>query len=255
MSNNDRRRFLSKVFIAGGAAFLAGCEQLNNSVAFKNVLASTDKLNDKAFHALTPENALAQEFTEAEMSPYFKANGSVNPKTPEYLALLENNFNDYRLKVFGLVDKPLALSLEQLRALPSRTQITRHDCVEGWSCIGKWKGTPLGALLKQAGPKANAKYVVFHCADSYDNNEERYYESIYLHEADHPQSILAYDMNDKVLDVAYGAPLRVRLERKLGYKMAKYILALELVESLDAIGEGKGGYWEDKHGYHWHAGI
>lgn len=255
MSKNDRRRFLGQALAVGSAALLAGCERLNDNASFKEVLASSDKLTDKAFHALTPENALAQEFTEAEMSPYFNANGSVNPKTPEYLALLNNNFIDYRLKVFGLVDMPLALSLPELRALPSRTQITRHDCVEGWSCIGKWKGAPLGALLDQAKPKANAKYVVFHCADSYDNNDERYYESIYLHEAHHPQSILAYDMNGKILDVAHGAPLRVRLERKLGYKMAKYILGLELVESLDAIGKGKGGYWEDHHGYHWHAGI
>ena len=255
MSSNDRRRFLGQALAAGSVALLAGCDRLNSNETFKEVLASSDKLTDKAFHALTPENALAQEFTEADLSPYFKANGSVNPKTPEYLALLNNNFADYRLKVFGLVETPLAFSLAELRALPSRTQITRHDCVEGWSCIGKWKGAPLGTLLNQAKPKANAKYVVFHCADSYENNDERYYESIYLHEAHHPQSILAYDMNGKILDVAHGAPIRVRLERKLGYKMAKYILGLELVESLDAIGKGKGGYWEDQHGYHWHAGI
>lgn len=255
MSSNERRRFLGQALAAGGVALLAGCDRLNDNATFKKVLGSTDKLNDKAFHALTPEDALAQEFTEADLSPYFKANGSVNPKTPEYLALLNNNFVDYRLKVYGLVNKPLALSLEQLRVLPSRTQITRHDCVEGWSCIGKWKGPHLGKLLDQAKPKANAKYVVFHCADSYQNNADRYYESIYLHEAHHPQSILAYEMNDKILDVAHGAPIRVRLERKLGYKMAKYILGLELVESLEAIGGGKGGYWEDHHGYHWHAGI
>ncbi|MGH8500557.1 MAG: molybdopterin-dependent oxidoreductase, partial [Methylococcales bacterium] len=234
---------------------LAGCDRLSENKMFKEVLASSDKLSDKTFHALTPENALAQEFTEADLSPYFKANGSVNPKTPEYLALLNNNFVDYRLKVFGLVEKPLALSLSELRALPSRTQITRHDCVEGWSCVGKWKGAPLGPLLDQAKPTSDAKFVVFHCADSYENNDERYYESIYLHEAHHPQSILAYDMNDKILDVAHGAPIRVRLERKLGYKMAKYILGLELVESLEGIGKGKGGYWEDHHDYHWHAGI
>lgn len=255
MSRNDRRRFLGQALAVGTVALLTGCERLSENDGFKEVLGSSDKLTDKAFHALTPENALAQEFTEAEMSPYFKANGSVNPKTPEYLALLKNNFVDYRLKVFGLVEKPLALSLSEIRALPSRTQITRHDCVEGWSCVGKWKGAPLGPLLDQARPQANAKYVVFHCADSYGNNDERYYESIYLHEAHHPQSILAYDMNDKILDVAHGAPIRVRLERKLGYKMAKYILGLELVESLDAIGKGRGGYWEDHHGYHWHAGI
>ena len=255
MPSNDRRRFLGQALAVGGVALLAGCDRLSSNKTFKEILASSDKLTDKTFHALTPENALAQEFTEADLSPYFKANGSVNPKTPEYLALLNNNFVDYRLKVFGLVEKPLALSLPELRALPSRTQITRHDCVEGWSCVGKWKGAPLGPLLDQAKPASNAKFVVFHCADSYDNNDERYYESIYLHEAHHPQSILAYDMNDKILDVAHGAPIRVRLERKLGYKMAKYILGLELVESLEGIGKGKGGYWEDHHDYHWHAGI
>ncbi len=255
MSNNNRRKFFRQALAVAGASVLSACDQLNESATFKKVLTSTDTLTDKTFHALTPENALAQEFTVADISPYFKANGSVNPQTAEYLALLNNNFKDYNLNVFGLVETPLSVSLEKLRALPSRTQITRHDCVEGWSCIGKWKGAKLGYLLDIAKPKANAKYVVFHCADSYENNAERYYESIYLHEAHHPQSILAYDMNDKALDVAYGAPLRVRLERKLGYKMAKYILAIELVESLDGIGEGKGGYWEDKHGYHWHAGI
>lgn len=255
MSSNDRRRFLGQALAVGGVALLAGCDRLGENKTFREILASSDKLTDKTFHALTPENALAQEFTEADLSPYFKANGSVNPKTPEYLALLNNNFVDYRLNVFGLVEKPLALSLSDLRALPSRTQITRHDCVEGWSCVGKWKGAPLGPLLDQAKPLANAKFVIFHCADSYENNDERYYESIYLHEAHHPQSILAYDMNDKILDVAHGAPIRVRLERKLGYKMAKYILGLELVESLEGIGKGKGGYWEDHHDYHWHAGI
>ncbi|MEO8000567.1 MAG: molybdopterin-dependent oxidoreductase [Arenimonas sp.] len=255
MSRNERRRFLGQALAVGSVALLAGCDRLSGNETFKEVLASSDKLTDKTFRALTPENALAQEFTQADLSPYFKANGSVNPKTPEYLALLNNNFADYRLRIYGLVEKPMSLSLEQLRALPSRTQITRHDCVEGWSCIGKWKGAPMGALLDQAKPKANAKYVVFHCADSYENNDERYYESIYLHEAHHPQSILAYDMNDKILDVAHGAPIRVRLERKLGYKMAKYILGLELVESLDGIGKGKGGFWEDHYDYHWHAGI
>lgn len=255
MSNNNRRKFFRQALAVAGATVLAACDRLNESTTFKNVLTTTDTLTDKTFHALTPENALAQEFTMADLSPYFKANGSVNPQTTEYLALLNNNFVDYQLNVFGLVETPLSISLEQLRALPSRTQITRHDCVEGWSCIGKWKGAKLGYILDQAKPKENAKYVVFHCADSYENNAERYYESIYLHEAHHPQSILAYDMNDKVLDVAHGAPIRVRLERKLGYKMAKYILAIELVESLDDIGEGKGGYWEDKHGYQWHAGI
>jgi DMSO/TMAO reductase YedYZ molybdopterin-dependent catalytic subunit len=255
MSSNDRRRFLSRMLIAGGATLLAGCDKLVNSDSFTSMLSSADGPTDKALHALTPEDALAQEFTEADLSPVFKANGSINPQTPEYLALTANNFADYRLAVGGLVRTPLRLSVDELRAMPSRTQITRHDCVEGWSCIGKWKGTPLGQLIDRAGALPAAKYVVFRCADSVDNNEVRYYESIYLREAYHPQSIIAYDMNDAPLTIAHGAPLRLRVERKLGYKQAKYILAIDLVDSLDRIGQGKGGYWEDDQGYQWHGGI
>jgi len=156
--------------------------------------------------------------------------------------------------VGGLVATPLSLGLEQLRAMPSRTQITRHDCVEGWSCIGKWKGAPLGKVLDLAGPQANAKYVLFRCADSLAHDDTRYYESIYLSEAYHPQSILAYELNDATLDIPHGAPLRVRLERKLGYKQAKYIVGIELVDTLAGVGDGKGGFWEDR-GYQWHGGI
>ena len=254
MSKNDRRRFLEKMALASGAVLLGSCDRLAESESFKSLLAKADAPTDFALHALTPENALVREFTEADLSPVFKANGSTNPQTPEYLAMVANDFADYRLRVSGLVKTPLSLSLEQLRAMPSRTQITRHDCVEGWSCIGKWKGTPLGKVLDLAGPQANAKYVLFHCADSLDNDDSRYYESIYLSEAYHPQSILAYDMNDAVLDIAHGAPLRVRLERKLGYKMAKYIVGIELVQTMAGLGSGKGGYWEDR-GYQWHGGI
>jgi DMSO/TMAO reductase YedYZ molybdopterin-dependent catalytic subunit len=254
MSNNERRRFLEKLAWASGAAVLGGCDRLAGNPGFRALLAAADAPTDKALHALTPEDALAPEFSAAELSPVFKANGSINPQTPEYLAMVANGFADYRLRVGGLVRQPLSLDLAQLRALPSRTQITRHDCVEGWSCIGKWKGTPLGKLLDLAGPAAGARYVVFRCADSLDQDDSRYYESIYLSEAYHPQSILAYEMNDRVLDIAHGAPLRVRLERKLGYKMAKYIVGIDLVHALDDLGGGKGGYWEDR-GYQWHGGI
>jgi len=255
MSNNDRRRFLSQLLIASGAGLLTGCDKLINSPGFTGLLTSADGVTDKTFHAITPEDALSQEFTEADLSPVFKANGSTNPRTPEYLALTANNFADYKLAVGGLVKNPLSLTVEQLRTLPSRTQITRHDCVEGWSCIGKWKGAKLGQLLDLAGKLPNAKYVVFRCADSVDNDAVRYYESIYLREAYHPQTIIAYDMNDAPLTIPHGAPLRLRVERKLGYKQAKYILAIELVDSLASLGKGKGGYWEDDQGYQWHGGI
>ena len=254
MSEFDRRRFLALLTSAGGIAALSGCDKMAANPAMRSLLAAADAPTRAALDGLTPDMALAQEFTEADLSPVFKANGSINPRTPEYLALLEDGFAGYRLPVSGLVERPLSLGLAQLRALPSRTQITRHDCVEGWSCIGKWKGVPMGHVLDLAKPTAEARYLVFRCADSLDGDDGRYYESITLTEARHPQSLLAYDMNDAPLTVPHGAPLRARLERKLGYKMAKYIVGLELVAALDGIGGGNGGYWEDR-GYQWHGGI
>jgi DMSO/TMAO reductase YedYZ molybdopterin-dependent catalytic subunit len=149
------------------------------------------------------------------------------------------------------------LSIAELRAMPSRTQITRHDCVEGWSCIGKWKGVQLSALLDRARLKPNARYVVFYCADNLfatGDDKDKYYESIGLEDAYHPQTILAYDMNGETLPIAHGAPLRLRVERHLGYKMAKYVMRVEAVDGLAKIGGGRGGFWEDL-GYEWYAGI
>jgi DMSO/TMAO reductase YedYZ molybdopterin-dependent catalytic subunit len=153
---------------------------------------------------------------------------------------------DYRLSVSGLLERPTAFSLAELRSLRSRTQVTRHDCVEGWSAIGKWKGVPLSGVLERVGVRPDARYVVFRCVDPMDDQGTKYYESVDLEDAFHPQTILAYELND--------APIRVRIERQLGYKMAKYIVGIELVESFANIADGKGGYWEDQ-GYQWYAGI
>ena len=253
MTELDRRRFLA-LLAAGGAAALSGCDKLAANPGMRSLLAAADAPTDAALDALTPDMALAQEFTEADLSPVFKANGSVDPRTPEYLALLREGFANYRLAIGGLVRNPQSLSLAQLRAMPARSQITRHDCVEGWSCIGKWKGVPIRHLLELAQPRAEARFLVFRCADSLDGDAARYYESVDLREARHPQSILAYDMNDAPLTVPHGAPLRARLERKLGYKHAKYVVGLDLVASLEGIGGGQGGYWEDR-GYQWHGSI
>jgi DMSO/TMAO reductase YedYZ molybdopterin-dependent catalytic subunit len=141
--------------------------------------------------------------------------------------------------------------------LPARTQITRHDCVEGWSCIGKWKGALLGPILNTVGLKPSARYIAFHCADTLEQTLDGtgiYYETIDLVDAFHPQTILAYDMNDKPLPVPNGAPLRLRVERQLGYKMAKYVMRIEAIESFSGLGRGGGGFWEDR-GYEWYAGI
>src|SRR3954462_10752323 len=167
---------------------------------------------------------------------------------------MAEQFANWRLTVNGLVAGTLSTPIQTLRSLPSRTQITRHDCVEGWSAIAKWKGAKLSAILDAVHPKPAARYVVFYCADPMEaDGSDLYYESIDMEDAYHPQTILAYDLNDAVLPVANGAPIRLRVERQLGYKHAKYVMRIELVDSFEKIAGGKGGYWEDN-GYQWYAG-
>jgi DMSO/TMAO reductase YedYZ molybdopterin-dependent catalytic subunit len=249
-----RRRFLRRLAGGVGASLVAGCDRIAESDWAERILASAETLTERVQRALTGQTSLAREYTERDLSPVFRSNGTSNPEDQAYQALARNGFADWRLEVGGLVERPQRLSLAEIRELPSRTQITRHDCVEGWSCIGKWKGAPLGALLDRAGVRAGARYVMFYCADPMDRAGTRYYESIGLDGAYHPQTILAYEMNDKVLPIPYGAPLRLRDERQLGYKMAKYVMRIELVASFGDIGGGRGGYWEDQ-GYEWYAGI
>jgi DMSO/TMAO reductase YedYZ molybdopterin-dependent catalytic subunit len=251
-AGSDRRRFLGRAVAGGSALLLAGCDKLANTSWFSSFLGAAGPFTEAAQNAVTPANALAAEYTEADIAPQFRANGSVDPQDDDYLDHVDSDFKNWKLEIKGLVERPYSLSLEELRALPSRTQITRHDCVEGWSCIGKWKGAPLRAVLEKAGIKPEARFVVFRCMDTLD--DALYYESCRLVDAFHPQTILAYDLNDKPLLVANGAPLRVRLERKLGYKQAKYLSAIELVADYSQIGKGKGGFWEDL-GYDWYGGI
>jgi DMSO/TMAO reductase YedYZ molybdopterin-dependent catalytic subunit len=236
------------------ALCLAGCDRLSRTQWLPKVLNSVEPLNE-GIAKLVGRKAMAQEFSEADRSPTFRSNGSDDPGTAEYNGWRSTGFADYRLAIGGLVESPRLLSLADIRALPARTQITRHDCVEGWSAIAKWKGLPLGQLLSLVRPQPSARYVVFFCADSMnDDGSDLYYESIDLDDARHPQTILAYDLNDAPLPVQNGAPLRLRVERQLGYKHAKFITTIALVESFAGIAGGKGGYWEDQ-GYQWWAGI
>lgn len=307
-----------------GAASLGGCDKFAETARGVQTLKLGEDANMYVQRlALTPAS-LAREFPEADISKWFKPNGTTDPEDKPYKALAAKGFETFQLRIDGLVEHPQTLSLADLRALPSRTQITRHDCVEGWSAIGKWTGVPLSELLKKAGLKPQARYIVFHCADTMelapggDTDEEaanesaptdakaesdggsasadassadtgakmtggadakaktadpkkaaatdetpsdasggrpiRYYESIDLTDAFHPQTIVAYDMNGKPLPVSNGAPLRLRVERQLGYKQAKYIMRIEVADSLAKFGQGNGGYWEDN-GYEWYAGI
>ncbi|HEY1615656.1 MAG TPA: molybdopterin-dependent oxidoreductase [Rhizomicrobium sp.] len=256
--DRDRRRFLTGAALSAGAFTLAGCDGLSRTSWWPRVLAGAEAVTKRAQRLVAGSWSLAPEYTKADIAPEFRANGTLDPGTPAYAQMAANGFRNWRIPVGGLVETPLDLSLADLRAMPPRTQITRHDCVEGWSCIGEWTGTPLRLLLAEARPKPNANYVVFYCADpmstDQDGNSTFYYESLDLVEASHPQTLLAYKLNGEDLPVAHGAPVRLRCERQLGYKHAKYVQRLELVENFDHINGGKGGYWEDL-GYSWWGGI
>ena len=249
----SRRRLIGSLGAGTGGLLLAACDRINASPTVQRVLGLGESATMSAQRIITDRTALAREFGAAEMSPRFRTNGTNRPSSTDYAGHLASNFRDWRLVVDGLVARPLQLSLDQIRRMPVRTQITRHDCVEGWSAIGKWSGVPLKLLLDHAGISRLARFIVFHCADSIGGTP--YYESIDLIDAYHPQTILAWGMNDEMLPVGHGAPLRLRVERQLGYKHAKYVMRVEAVSDLAGIGRGKGGYWEDASRYQWYAGI
>jgi DMSO/TMAO reductase YedYZ molybdopterin-dependent catalytic subunit len=224
------------MFAGACAMTLAGCEKLSESTWFTKVLGAGETVTRTAQKLILPRKAMSQEFAEADLSPQFRSNGTAMPQNQAFMAMAKSGFADYRLVVDGLVERSGTFSLADIRALPSRTQITRHDCVEGWSAIGKWKGARLGALLEAVHLQPNARYVVFHCADPMEEDgTSPYYESIDLDDAFHPQTILAYELNGETLRVKNGAPLRLRLERQLGYKMAKFVMRIEVVEDFSRI--------------------
>ena len=253
-----RRGFLRGAGLVAATAPLAGCfDGLGDrDGTIRNVMETANSLTYRVQRMLLGMDDLAREYSESEIRQPQRPNGSTDPRDPDYLALVASNFSPYRLEVKGAVGKPLSLSLGELRAMPARTQITRHDCVEGWSCIAKWTGVPLSHVLDEAGTRADARFVVFECFDTLGGGAgaAKYYESIDMRDARHPQTILAYGLNDQGLPVSNGAPLRVRIERQLGYKMAKYIRSITVTDDLSGFGGGAGGYWEDR-GYEWFAGI
>jgi DMSO/TMAO reductase YedYZ molybdopterin-dependent catalytic subunit len=239
-----------RLFIASslGALGLAGCSSVKDSLTsgpFRNVLLSAERWN----HAVIGTHGMAREYSDRDVDKQFRTNGFDTPSDASYTGLVKGGFHDYRLAVDGLVDRPQGFSLAALRAAGLHTQITRHDCVEGWSAIGKWSGVRLATVLAMVQPKSTARYCVFHCIDS-DQNGTRYYESLDLVEAAHPQTILALDLNGAPLDPDHGAPVRLKVPTQLGYKSAKWVQRIELVATLP----GAGGYWEDQR-YEWYAGI
>ena len=254
---SDRRNFLGRALAGTSTLLLSGCYDLSQKPWFTGLLGKVEDLSRNAQHIFAGAHALAPEYSKADIAPMFRANGTLDPGTDDYNAHVQSGFANWRVTVGGLVEHPLSLSMDAIRGLPARTQITRHDCVEGWSCIGEWTGAPLALVLAAATPKPEARYVVFYCADPMTvegDPTHYYYESLDLPEAMHPQTILAYRMNGAPLAIAHGAPVRLRAERQLGYKQPKFVHRIELVADFSRIGGGKGGYWEDL-GYTWYGGI
>lgn len=251
---------LSRRLVLGGLlaspALLSGCKVLDGLSAvdhpLRNVMEGTNRLTHGT-QKLLAGDALAPEYARADIRQGMRPNGTTQPQDADYQALAANGFADWRLSVTGLVDRPMSLSLADLAAMPSRTQVTRHDCVEGWSCIAEWTGVPLAHVLGLAGLRPEARFVYVRSMDTMERSLSggvKYWESHDLRDSLHPQTILAYGMNGGPLPVRNGAPLRLRVERQLGYKMAKYLHAIEVVPDLTDAGS----YWASK-GYDWYAGI
>jgi DMSO/TMAO reductase YedYZ molybdopterin-dependent catalytic subunit len=245
----SRRRFLT-----GASAFssllLAGCqsETFVPPNVRKSFVGIGDVLNMSTHRLLLARQPLAREYEWRDISKDFPIPGTSNPENETYQRLRHGNFADWRLPVTGLVNRPVSLSLEDLKRIPARSQITCHLCEMGWSAIAQWTGAPLSRVLDAAGGlKPEARYVLFECFDYW-------YDSIDLFDVFHPQTILAYGMNGKELPVGHGAPLRLRVERHCGWKSTKYLKSIRVVASLDGFGMGKGAYWADR-GWLWYGGV
>ena len=257
MTRIARRSLLTRMAALGTGAFAAsGCSKIDGfatSESGESLFAGAEDWHRTAHRTLAGRQSLAPEYAPEDRSPSFKGNGSLSVDSPVYREQLAKGFPDWRISVKGLVDNPLRLSMDDLKALPQRTQITRHDCVEGWSAIGEWTGPQLSDLLDAAKVREEANFIVFWCADVLYGR--RYYESVDMVDAYHPQTIIAHALNGEPIPEKNGAPLRMRIERQLGYKHAKYLTGIEAVARLDDIAGGKGGFWEDIGNYQWYAGI
>ena len=210
-------------------------------------------LVDPVRHLLLHREVSKQHYKPSDLSTFFWVNGRP-PEEAEFMQLLRDDFRAWRLKVCGLVDVERDFELEDLKRLPKQTQITKHNCIQGWSGVAEWGGVPVATILDLCVPKPEAKYLVFtsyqHGRQSYPEGPEYsqdrlFYEVLDMELARHPQTILAYEMNGRPLPLEHGAPLRLRVETLLGYKMVKYLRSIELVADYSAIGDGQGGFRED----------
>jgi DMSO/TMAO reductase YedYZ molybdopterin-dependent catalytic subunit len=214
---------------------------------YRGIYGIGETLTYASQRVLMSYHSLAREFKESQISTVPIVNGDL-PHNEVYENLLAGGFNAWRLTVDGLVDRPSSFSIEQLKSLPARTQITQLACEEGWSFIAKWTGVPLSEVLNLVGVRPQAKYVVFFTLD------KQWWDSLDMPEASHSQTLLAYGMNGSDLPEGHGAPLRLRVPRQLGYKNLKHLSRITVTDSVKDIGEGLGSV-SPEIGYSWYAGI
>jgi DMSO/TMAO reductase YedYZ molybdopterin-dependent catalytic subunit len=230
-----RRRFLTGGASLGALTMLTGCD-VSDSLSAENLLVQMSKFNDRVQAAIFNPNALAPTFKDSDIRRPFPFNAFYTlDEAPEI------DGNAWRLEVSGLVSNKKSWTLAELNALPQVNQITRHICVEGWSAIGSWSGTPLPDFLKLIGADTNAKFVWFKCAEDYTT-------SIDMQTAMHPQTQMTLKFDGQTLPRAYGYPMKVRVPTRLGFKNPKYVTAMEVTNDY------KGGYWEDQ-GYNDYSGL
>ncbi|HPH45472.1 MAG TPA: molybdopterin-dependent oxidoreductase [Chryseolinea sp.] len=234
-----RRKAIITGLAGLGSLLLPGCSK-PTPPTYGNILRMGDNLTYLAQRTLLPGQSLAKEYRFNDISS-MPATGTTNPGifNEEYSKLLQNGFADWQLVVEGKVSKSRSYSLKDLQKFPSRKQITKHCCEEGWSAIAEWTGVPLSAVLQNAGIKESARFINFH---SYDG----WIDSIDLYDAFHPQTILAYAMNGKDLPVPHGAPVRLRVEKQIGYKSMKYLQKIEVTDEFVDTGDS---------GWAWYTGI
>lgn len=199
-----------------------------------------------------------QDYTRSQISPAPRVNGRP-PKNEAYQDLLTKDFKDWRFEVTGLVETPLSFTLEQLRELPAANQITRHCCIQGWSYIAEWQGVAVATLLDLCKPTEQARYILFETFDEKWEDEGQqvgnFYSVLDLHQGRFPQTILAYSINQQPLPEDFGAPLRLRVESQLGYKMAKFVCRMRLIDDYKNIGQGHGNWRADTLYYSFNAPI
>jgi len=243
-----RRQALIAGLSSVGGLVLSGCSQ-KLPPTYGNILRMGDTFTYAAHRALLPEQSLVREYSHKDISS-FPAIGTTNPGDPNnpnsseiYRQLQRGGFAQWRLSIEGLVSRPGTLSLSDLKRFPSRTQITRHTCEEGWSAIGEWTGVPLSRVLDAAGLLPTARFVSYY---SYDD----WADSIDMLDALHPQTLLAYGMNGRELSIPHGGPVRLRVETQMGYKSMKYLQRIVVVDEFD-----DGGTWNIQNGWSWYAGI